>query len=319
MGNITEVTVFLLTPLSDNPQIRYVLFVVFLLIYMITLIINSLIILLFIIDAQLRTPMFFFLGNLAFLDMSLSSVTAPRMLSDFITTNNLISFPACMMQIFFLTYFASIELFLLGVMSYDRFSAICHPLHYVQMMSWNVCFLLSSMVWGLGFLYSLVHTLCSLRLAFCSSNIIHNFFCDLPHLFQISCTNTFINMVITLTLGGSVGLVAFLMTFIPYTRIFSTIIRIQTKDGKLKAFSTCTSHLTVVFIFYASLIFIYFVPNTHSLLTLYNIVSIMYAVINPLLNPLIYSVRNKELKAALERTMQHLFVTMYPVNFDLTH
>ncbi|XP_063284202.1 olfactory receptor 1G1-like [Pelobates fuscus] len=305
MGNTTEATVFHLTPLSNNPGTLYMLFIVFLLIYLSTLIINSLIILLFITDAQLHTPMYFFLGNLAFLDMSLSSVTAPRMLSDFLTTNNSISFPACIMQIFFLIYFAPSELFLLAVMSYDRFAAICHPLHYIQIMSSHVCSLLSSMVWVFGLFYSLIHTLCSLRLTFCGSNIIHNFFCDLPQLFQISCTDSFINVMITLILGGLVGLVASPMTFIPYIRIFSTILRIRTKDGKLKAFSTCTSHLTVVFIFYASLVFIYFVPNTRSLI-LYKIVSVMYAVINPLLNPLIYSVRNKELKAALGRTMQHI-------------
>ncbi|XP_063284203.1 olfactory receptor 5AR1-like [Pelobates fuscus] len=318
MRNTTEVTVFLLAPLSDNPQTLYFIFIIFLLIYMNTLIINSLIIFLTITDPQLYTPMYFFLGNLAFLDMSCSSVTAPRMLSDFITTNNSISFPACMMQIFFIIYFLTTELLLLGAMSYDRFAAICHPLHYIQIMSWNVCFLLSSMVWVLGFLYSLLHTLCSLRLTFCDSNIIHNFFCDLPHLFQISCTDTNINIIVINTLAGFVGHVAFLITFIPYTRIFNTIFRIRTKEGKIKAFSTCTSHLTVVFIFYASLIFIYVVPNTHSLLTLHKIMSVIYALINPLLNPLIYSVRNRELKAALGRTVQHISLEV-TLNFDLTH
>ncbi|XP_063284200.1 olfactory receptor 5G9-like [Pelobates fuscus] len=253
---------------------------------------------------HLHTPMYFFLGNLAFLDMSCSSVTAPRMLSDFITTNNSISFPACMMQIFFLVYFLAAELLLLGAMSYDRFAAICHPLHYIQIMSWKVCSQLASLIWVFGFFYSLLHTLCSLRLTFCDSNVILNFFCDLPHLFQIACTDTFINLLLTVTFGGSLLLVAFAITFIPYARIFITIMRIRTKDGKLKAFSTCTSHLAVVSIFYASLIFTYFVPTT-SLVDLYKIVSVVYAVINPLLNPLIYSVRNKDLKAALTRALRY--------------
>uniref|UniRef100_A0A8C5R3K0 Olfactory receptor n=1 Tax=Leptobrachium leishanense TaxID=445787 RepID=A0A8C5R3K0_9ANUR len=301
MGNLTTMNEFLLVVLTGDRLILYILFAVFLLIYMKTLLLNFLIIFLVITDRHLHTPMYFFLGNLAFLDMSYSTVTAPRMIHDFVSTNPSISFLSCMTQIYFFIHFASSEILLLAVMSYDRYVAICHPLHYIPIMSWKVCVQLSSMVWVLGFFYALTHTLCLLRLTFCNINIIHNFFCDLPHLLQISCTDTFINFLVLLTVGGSLGLVAFVVTFHPYTHIFSAIIRIPTSDGKLKAFSTCTSHLAVVFIFYGSLVFIYLVPTTSSLV----LVSVIYSVINPLLNPLIYSVRNNDLKAALRRVLHH--------------
>ncbi|MEE6497341.1 hypothetical protein FKM82_002717 [Ascaphus truei] len=306
MGNQTKVSEFLLIGLSDNSQTQDLLFLVFLLIYLLTLSGNLLILYLVFSDSQLQTPMYFFLGNLAFLDMTYSSVTTPRMLSDFYTIRRSISFPACTTQVFFFIYFASSELFLLAVMSYDRYVAICKPLHYINIMSWKVCTQLASLVWILGFLYSLVHTLCSLRLSFCGPNTIHNFFCDLPHLFQLSCTDTFINILVIFLVGGVLGIGAFTITFLPYVRIFNTVLRIQNNEGKLKAFSTCTSHLTVVFIFYGSILFIYFIPTTSYLFAVNRLVSVVYALINPLLNPLIYSLRNKDLKAALRRALHDM-------------
>ncbi|OCT85727.1 hypothetical protein XELAEV_18023898mg [Xenopus laevis] len=307
MQNITDVSEFTLTALSSHPHIKYFLFLVFLLIYLMILLINLLIICLFLTDAQLHTPMYFFLGNLAFLDMSYSSVTAPRMLSDFISKSTTISYPACITQVFFFIYFASAELFLLAAMSYDRYVAVCHPLHYIQIMSRKVCTQMISVVWIVGLLYSLLHTLFSLRLTFCKSTIIHNFFCDLPHLFQLSCTDTFINFVVSFAVGGILGLIAFAITFLPYVYIISTVLRIKGKYGKRKAFSTCTSHITVVSIFYASIIFIYFIPTTNYLFLLNRIVSVIYSVINPLLNPLIYSLRNKDLMSAIRRNLHETF------------
>ncbi|KAE8612045.1 hypothetical protein XENTR_v10012692 [Xenopus tropicalis] len=307
MENITKVSEFTLTALSHQPHVKYFLFLVFLLIYLITSLINLLILFLSLTDAQLHTPMYFFLGNLAFLDMSYSSVTVPRMLSDFISKSTTISYPACITQMFFFIYFASAELFLLAAMSYDRYVAVCHPLHYTQIMSWKVCAQMISVVWILGLLYSLVHTLFSLRLTFCRSKIIHNFFCDLPHLFQLSCTDTFINFVVIFVVGGILGLLAFAITFLPYVHIISAVLKIKSNDGKRKAFSTCTSHITVVSIFYASIIFIYFVPTTSYLFLLNRIVSVIYSVINPLLNPLIYSLRNKDLMSACRRTLPETF------------
>lgn len=307
MKNLTKVTEFILIGLSDPSHNLHLYFVAFFFIYVLTLIINFLIIVFIFTDSQLHTPMYFFLGNLAFIDISYSSVTAPRMLFSLVTKDQSISIPACTAQLFFFIYLASAELFLLSAMSYDRYIAICHPLHYTHIMSWTVCTQLASGVWVLGFLYSMVHTLFSLRLTFCGPNIIHNFFCDLPHLFQISCTEPFINIVVILVVGGSLGLWSFAITFLPYIRIFSTILKIRTNHGKLKAFSTCASHLTVVFIFYGSIIFIYFVPTTSRLFAVNKVVSVTYALINPLLNPLIYSIRNKDLKKAVKRAIRHMY------------
>ncbi|XP_018420936.1 PREDICTED: olfactory receptor 1J2-like [Nanorana parkeri] len=282
------------------------LFVLFLLIYLMTLIINLLIFFLVLTDHHLHNPMYFFLGNLAFLDMSYSSVTAPRMLFDLVTKSRSIALPACTAQVFFFLYFTSSELFLLSAMSYDRYIAICHPLHYTQIMSWRVCAYMASVVWVVGCICSLIHTLFLPRLSFCGPTSIHNLFCDLPHLFQIACTDPFVNIIVIFIAGASLGLGAFLLTFLPCVRIFITILRIRSKTGKLKAFSTCTSHLTVVFIFYGSLIFIYLVPTSSNMYNVNKLFSVMYALINPLLNPLIYSLRNKDLMEALKRSFYHI-------------
>ncbi|XP_073447364.1 olfactory receptor 5AR1-like [Aquarana catesbeiana] len=281
------------------------LFVLFLLIYLMTLIINLIIFFLVITDYHLHNPMFFFLSNLAFLDMSYSSVSGPKMLFNLVTKNQSITLPACTAQVFFFVYFACSELLLLSAMSYDRYIAICKPLHYTQIMSWKLCTHLSVIIWVFGIIYSLVHTLCLLRLSYCGPNSIHNFFCDLPHLFQITCTDPTINIVLIFTLGGSLSLSALLFTFLPYVHIFRTILQIRGKTGKIKAFSTCLSHLLVVFIFYSSIIFIYLVPTSSNMFSVNKLLSVMYALINPLLNPLIYSLRNTDLKAAFRRTFSH--------------
>ncbi|XP_053550097.1 olfactory receptor 1019-like [Bombina bombina] len=301
MGNQTLVYEFNLSGFTNHFQTQYLVFVIFLLIYLMTISTNLLILFLAFIDSQLHTPMYFFLGNLAFIDMSYSSVTAPRMLCDVFTTNRTISLPACITQVFFFIYFASSEIFLLATMSYDRYVAICHPLHYIQIMSWKACLKFVSAIWILGLLYSLLHTLCSLRLTFCGPSIIHNFFCDLPHLFLLSCTDTLLNVVVKFIAAGILGIVTLAITFVPYAQIFSTVLRIRTKGGKLKAFSTCTSHLTVVSIFYGSMVLIYFTPATNYQLKVNMLANVIYAIINPFLNPLIYSLRNKDLKEALRR------------------
>ncbi|XP_077323663.1 olfactory receptor 8U9-like [Lithobates pipiens] len=306
MGNVTEISFFTLVGLSDHPLTMNGLFLLFLLIYLMTLITNLLIFFLVLTDYNLHNPMYFFLANLAFLDMSYSSVTAPRMLFDLVTKRHSISIPACISQVFFYLSFAGSELFLLSAMSYDRYIAICHPLHYKLMMSWRVCTHMASLVWVGGCSVSLVHTLLSLRLSFCRTSSIHNFFCDLPHLYQITCTDTFINIMVVFLLSGIILLGVFFFTFLPYIFIFSTILRIRTKTGKRKAFSTCSSHLTVVFIFYGSIVFIYFVPSSSNMVNLNKLFSVITSLINPLLNPLIYSLRNKDLMEALMRTYYHL-------------
>nr|DBA18437.1 TPA: hypothetical protein GDO54_016680 [Pyxicephalus adspersus] len=305
MMNLTKIALLTLMGLSDHPPTMNGLFVLFLLIYLITLIINLLVFFLVLVDHHLHNPMYFFLSNLAFLDMSYSSVTAPRLLFDLVTKSRSITIPACIAQVFFFVLLAASEVLLLSAMSYDRYIAICHPLHYQQVMSWKLCCHLAFIIWVFGLTYSLFHTLFLLRLSFCGPTSIHNFFCDLPHLFQASCTDPTINIVLVFTAAGGVTLPAFLFTFLPYVRILSTVFRIPSNAGNLKAFYTCTSHLLVVFIFYISLIFIYLVPTSSNTLSMNICFSVMYSLINPLLNPLIYSLRNSDLKAAFKRTLNN--------------
>ncbi|XP_075421311.1 olfactory receptor 5AP2-like [Ascaphus truei] len=298
---------FFLLGFSDFPNIRYILFLMFYLIYLMTLTGNLLILVLIHNDSRLHTPMYFFLGNLACLDAGSSSVTVPRMLSDLLTEFRTISLTACRAQVFFFMIFASSELFLLAGMSYDRYVAICHPLHYSHVMSWEICVQLVSVAWALGFSDSLIHTLCTHRLTFCGQNIIQGFFCDLPLLLQLSCTDTFINILLIFFSAFSLCLFALLITFIPYIHIFCTILRIPTKEGKHKAFSTCASHLSVVFIFYGTILFTYLRPAPSHPGISDRLLSVIYTVITPLLNPLIYSLRNTELKGALRNTLHKHF------------
>ncbi|KAG8546921.1 hypothetical protein GDO81_029530 [Engystomops pustulosus] len=301
--NQTSITIVLLMSLSDDQKTIHVLFIFFLLIYLMTVFSNFLIILLVVTCAHLHTPMYFFLGNLAFLDMSYSSVTAPRLLSHLSTHRWSISLSECKAQIFFVIYFVASESYLLASMSYDRYVAICRPLHYSQVMSGGKCAQIMFLVCLCGFLVPIILNSFLRRLTFCGPNFIRNFFCDLPHLFQISCTDPTINFIVLLILGSVIGSIVFIATFYPYVRIFRAVLRIGTSDGKSKAFSTCTSHLTVVVIFYASLTFTYLVPITSNLLTLNQVLTVIYTLITPLLNPLIYSLRSKDLKAALQRAL----------------
>ncbi|XP_073520361.1 LOW QUALITY PROTEIN: olfactory receptor 5V1-like [Phyllobates terribilis] len=290
--------------LSDNQRTIHVLFTFFFLVYLVTVFTNVLIILLVVTCSSLHTPMYFFLGNLAFLDMSYSSVTAPRMLFGLTTRHWSISLPDCIAQVFFVIYFGGSEAFLLSSMSYDRYVAICHPLHYSQVMSWSKCSQIVSLSWSSALLPSMLYTLCLIRLTFCGPNFIQNFICDLPNLFQISCADVSINLLVLIIVGCFLGIIAFGTTFYSYVRIFRTVRMIRTSGGKRKAFSTCTSHLSVVFIFYASITFTYFVPNTSNLLTLKRVVTVIYSLITPLLNPLIYSLRSRDLKAALQKAVR---------------
>ncbi|XP_018420928.1 PREDICTED: olfactory receptor 1G1-like [Nanorana parkeri] len=302
MKNLTKITALILVGLSNHPPTMNGLFVLFLLTYLITVTVNLLIIVLVLSDYHLHNPMYFFLANLALIDVSFMSVTAPKMLFNLVSKSQSISLSACIAQVYFFLFFGSSEAYLLSAMSYDRYVAICHPLHYTQMMSWRISAHMAAAVWVISCLYSLMHTLLLLRLSFCGPNIIYNFFCDLPNLFHIACIDPFINMLVEFIVGGGYGLGAFVCTLLPYVRIFITINKMGNKTGKVKAFSTCTSHLAVVFIFYVSIIVIYMVPTSSNMLIINKLLSVTSTLINPLLNPLIYSLRNKDLHAAFLRT-----------------
>uniref|UniRef100_F7CBK4 Olfactory receptor n=1 Tax=Xenopus tropicalis TaxID=8364 RepID=F7CBK4_XENTR len=307
MENQTIVYMLVLAGLSDLPSLQLPLFLVFLLIYLLTLTGNLLILLLIFTDSHLHTPMYFFLGTLACLDMSYTSVTAPRMLYDFLRRRRAISIPAsCITQFYFFIFFALSEVSVLAVMSYDRYIAICHPLHYMQIMSWKVCVVLVLIVFVFSAVCSLVHTLFLTKLTFCRSEALQSFFCDLPQLLQISCSDTFINVLLIFLLGIMFGLGILTVTFLPYIAILTTILKISSKHTRSKAFSTCSSHLTVVFIFYTTILFNYFHSSVNGHFTEDKVSSVFYTILVPFLNPLIYSLRNQELKISLRKTLQRL-------------
>ncbi|OCT64634.1 olfactory receptor 5B12 [Xenopus laevis] len=306
MENQTIVYMLVLGGLSDHPGLQIPLFLVFLLIYLMTLTGNLLIIFLIYTDFHLHTPMYFFLGTLACLDMSYSSVTVPRMLFDLLTDKRIISVQACITQIFFFIYFATSEIIVLALMSYDRYIAICRPLHYMQIMNWKVCVEVVSFVLVLDAVYSLIHTLFLNKLFFCKPAALQSFFCELPQLLQVSCSDIFINVLLIFFLGLLFAVGPLVVTLYPYITIISTVLKIPSKQMRSKAFSTCSSHLTVVFILYSTIIFNYFRPSANYHFTENKLTSVFYAILTPLLNPLIYSLKNQEIKTSLRRTLQKL-------------
>ncbi|KAE8578613.1 hypothetical protein XENTR_v10023684 [Xenopus tropicalis] len=306
MENQTTVYTLVLAGLSDLPSLQLPLFLVFLLIYLITLTGNLLILLLIFTDSHLHTPMYFFLGTLACLDMSCSSVTAPRMLFDLLRERRIISVPACITQFYFFIFFAASELSVLAVMSYDRYIAICRPLHYMQIMTWNVCVQFVSGVLLFSAVYSLVHTLFLTKLTFCRPNVLQSFFCDLPQLLEASCSDTFINVLLIFVIGMPHGAGILGVTFYPYIPIITTVLKMTSKHSRAKAFSTCSSHLTVVFICYTTVFFNYLQSNANDNLVEDKVASVVFAILTPFLNPVIYSLRNQELKLSLRRTLQRL-------------
>ncbi|KAG8433572.1 hypothetical protein GDO86_017760 [Hymenochirus boettgeri] len=302
MNNTSLGNMLVLSEIADLPSLQLPLFLVFLLVYLMTLTGNLLIVLLICTDSHLQTPMYFFLGTLACLDMGNSSVINPRMLFDLYTQKRLISVEACFAQIYFFFFFITSEIILLAVMSYDRYVAICRPLHYLQIMHWKTCSLLVSGLLIFGMIYSLVHVLFILKLTFCSSKPLQSFFCDMPQLLQVACGNIFSNVFFlvfcTVLLGGGI----LVLTFYPYIIILKTIMKIQSKAMRSKAFSTCSSHLIVVFLFYGTSSFNYLDPKAKDS----RAASVFYAVLTPLLNPLIYSLRNQDLKTSLRRGLHRL-------------
>ncbi|XP_018425134.1 PREDICTED: olfactory receptor 5V1-like [Nanorana parkeri] len=309
MTNQTFVNILFLSGLSDLSSLQLPLFIIFLLIYLLTVIWNLLIIALIVFDSHLHTPMYFYLGNLASLDLCCSSVTVPRMLFFLYTKQRKIIIKDCITQVFFFLFFVSSEVFLLTVMSYDRYTAICKPLHYIQIMQRKVCVQLMSCVWCLGFTNALVHTLHALYLTFCGSHIIQSFFCDLPQLFQISCSDTSINILLIFLFGAFLGVGSLILTLLPYVYIFKTVLKIKVKGNMSKVFSTCTSHLAVVFIFYCSAFFNYFRPNPNFHFAGEKLAPVFYSVIGPLLNPLIYSLRNQDFRKAFYNVFRKIVST----------
>ncbi|XP_025037390.2 olfactory receptor 5AP2-like [Pelodiscus sinensis] len=300
-GNLSAVTEFILLGLTDHRELEVPLFVVFLVIYLITLTGNLGMIVLIRSDPQLHTPMYFFLINLSLVDFCYSSVITPKLLVGFLSGNKAISFNSCATQFFFFSSSVGIECLLLAVMAYDRYVAICNPLLYTVIMSHRVCVLLVVSSFLAGFANSMIHTICMFQLPFCNSNIINHFFCDVPPLLKLSCADTFVNEVVIFAFASLIEISCLLTVLISYLHILSAILRIRSAEGRRKAFSTCASHLTAVSIFFGTTLFMYLRPSSSSSMGQDKVVSVLYTMVIPMLNPLIYSLRNKEVKAALRR------------------
>ncbi|XP_069089381.1 olfactory receptor 5V1-like [Pleurodeles waltl] len=299
--NQTLATEFILLGLSAIPEVEDFLFIIFLLIYVITLAGNILIITIIHLDTHLHTAMYYFISNLSFLDICSSTVTVPKLLADLRAEKKTISFPSCMIQLYFFASLVSIECLLLAAMAYDRYIAICHPLHYSSIMDQSACSWLAASLWVGGHIYSSVHVILMSKLSFCRSNIIQHFFCDIPPLLSLSCSSTFINILLILTLGGLLGFGSILTKIVSYAFIISTILNIKSSVGRAKTFSTCASHLTVVIIFYGTLLFIYYPPTTTNSFSVNRFVSVVYSILTPMVNPMIYSLRNTEMKKAVKK------------------
>ncbi|CAM4581498.1 olfactory receptor 5W2 [Caretta caretta] len=302
-GNHSEATEFILSGLTDHPELQVPLFGVFLLIYGITLVGNGGMILLITIDPRLHTPMYFFLRNLSFCDLCFSSIIFPKMLLNFLAERKSISYTACAVQMYLSIAFGDAECLLLAVMAYDRYVAICNPLLYTVTMSRHLCKQLVAGVYVLGVLDSMIHTCCTFRLSFCSSNIINHFFCDIPPLLALSCSDTRINEIVMFVSMCYIEVISFLTVLLSYVYITSTILQMHSAEGRHKAFSTCTFHLTAVVLFYGTLLFMYLRPTSSYSTDTDKVASVFYMLVIPMLNPLIYSLRNMEVKDALRKAM----------------
>ncbi|KAM5184556.1 olfactory receptor 1J21-like [Callospermophilus lateralis] len=302
--NQSSVSEFLLLGLPIQPEQQGMYYALFLGMYLTTVLGNLLILLLIRLDSRLHTPMYFFLSHLALTDISFSSVTAPKMLMNMLTQTQSISYAGCICQEFFFVLFADLDNFLLTSMAYDRYVAICHPLHYPRIMSQNLCFLLVIVSWVLSFANALLQTLLLARLSFLKDSTLHHFFCDLSALVKLSSSDTTINQLVILSVGSLVIAVPFICILVSYGHIGATILRRPSIKGICKALSTCGSHLSVVSLYYGAIIGLYLFPSSNSSKDKDVIVSVLYTLVIPMLNPFIYSLRNRDMKGALRNILR---------------
>ncbi|XP_006877522.1 PREDICTED: olfactory receptor 7G2-like [Chrysochloris asiatica] len=301
--NQTGVAGFFLQGLSENLELQPFLFGLFLIVYLVTVLGNLLIILTINSDTGLHTPMYFFLSNLSFTDICFSTTTVPKMLMNIHTQNKSISYTGCLTQVCLILIFAGMENFLLGAMAYDRYVAICHPLRYMVIMNPCFCGLLILLSLFISVVDGLLHTLMVLRLSFCADLEIPHFFCELAQVIKLSCSNTLINTVLVYLITTILGGVPLLGIIFSYTKIISSVLRMPSAGGMYKAFSTCGSHLSVVFLFYGTAFGVYISSAvTHSSKKI-AIASVMYTVVPPMMNPFIYSLRNRDMKGALKKLL----------------
>ncbi|XP_068952907.1 olfactory receptor 9K2-like [Petaurus breviceps papuanus] len=300
-NNHSEVTDFIFVGFRVLPELHIFLFLAFLFVYSMVLLGNVGILAIILIDPRLNTPMYFFLGNLSFIDLSYSSAVAPKAMANFLSSSNSISFVGCMVQFFFFILFMVAEGFVLAAMAYDRFVAICSPLQYSVRMSRRLCTQLMVGSYFCGWVTSILLVSITFTLSFCASRVIDHFYCDSHSIEKISCSNIVINRMVSLTLAGIIILPTLIVIMVSYVYIVSTILKIRSAEGRMKAFSTCGSHLGVVSLLYGTAFFVYLIPPNNP--ELRKVASVCYTLITPMLNPLIYSLRNKDVKESLKRIL----------------
>ncbi|XP_062992685.1 olfactory receptor 5G9-like [Elgaria multicarinata webbii] len=302
MENQTHRSEFIFLGLSNEPQLQIFFFLVFSTIYLITLTGNSTIILVIRRDPSLYSPMYYFLSHLSFVDICYSTDIVPKMLVNLLMKQNTISFIGCLTQMFFSLLLSVTEVFILSAMAYDRYTAVCHPLHYVVTMNKSICTYLVMGAWLMGLFFAIINIVPIFNLQFCGLHEISHFSCELPPLLKASCSDIFLNNILLLSSVVIFGLGSFLPTLVSYLHIISTILKIRSAEGRSKAFSTCSSHLIVVGLLYMTGMSQYMKPSNLSSMILDELFSIQYSILTPMLNPIIYSLKNKEVKRALGRT-----------------
>ncbi|XP_046494806.1 olfactory receptor 5V1-like [Equus quagga] len=314
--NQTALFEFIILGFSNLNELQFLLFTIFFVTYICTLGGNIFIILVTMTDPRLHTPMYFFLENLAFLDICYTTTNVPQMMAHLLSEKNSISYLGCMAQLFAFIFFVGSESLLLAAMAYDRYIAICKPLRYSVIMNKALYGQLAASCWTGGFLNSVVHTTLTFHLPFCGNNRINYFFCDIPPLLILSCGDTSVNELALLSIGVFIGWTPFLCIILSYLYIISTILRISSAEGRQKAFSTCASHLIIVLLYYGSSIFTYVRPISTYALEKDRLISVLYSVVTPMLNPIIYSLRNKDIKQAV-KVMGRKWQASSSLSFDV--
>ncbi|XP_072217454.1 olfactory receptor 14C36-like [Excalfactoria chinensis] len=305
MPNSSSISEFLLLPLADTRQLQLLHFWLLLGIYLAALLGNGLISTAIACDQHLHTPMYFFLLNLALLDLGSISTTLPKAMANALWDTRAISYAGCAAQLFFLFFFLSAEFSFLTIMSYDRYVAICKPLHYGTLIDSRACATMAAAAWGAGLLYSLLHTASTFSLPLCQGNVVNQFFCEIPQILKLSCSDSYLREVVLLIFSVSLAFGCFVFIVVSYVQIFLAVLRMPSEQGRHKAFSTCLPHLAVVSLFVSTGIFAYLKPFSISSPSVDLMMAILYSVFPPTLNPIIYGMRNREIKHALRKVLQY--------------
>ncbi|XP_034646097.1 olfactory receptor 14A16-like [Trachemys scripta elegans] len=301
MSNQTAVTEFLLLGYSDIWELQILYFIVFLVLYLISLLGNLLIITAIALNCHLHNPMYFLLINLAILDFGYISVTIPKSMANSLMNTRLISYSGCVAQVFFYIFFASANFALLTIMAYDRYVAICQPLHYEMVMNRRACVQMAASAWISGIICSALHTGNTFAISFCGGNMVDQFFCEIPQILHLACSDSDLGEVVVISLCMFLSLICFAFIVVSYVQIFKTVLRIPSEEGRHKAFSTCLPHLIVVSLFLFTGTFAFLKPTSNSTSDLNSLVAVLYSILPPMMNPIIYSMRNKEIKGALSK------------------